>query len=223
MIPVVVLRPQPGNDATIAAGRTLGLPMLAAPLFRVEPLDWQAPPADSVDALLLGSANAIRHAGPQLATYRGKPAWCVGATTAEAAQAAGLPVAAIGTGGLQEVLDGTAQLPPRLLRLGGQSHVALTPPPATTITFRAVYHLVADPLPALPERCVLLLHSADAAAHVAQEFTRLALPRSGVQLATLGPRISAAAGTGWARLCHAERPSDAALLALAGEMCQDRD
>ncbi|WP_347303192.1 uroporphyrinogen-III synthase [Croceibacterium sp. TMG7-5b_MA50] len=223
MIPVVVLRPEPGNAATMRAGRLLGLPMVAAPVFRVDPLAWVAPPECEFDALLLGSANAVRHAGPQLSAYRGKPALCVGATTAEAAEAAGLAVIACGSGGLQDLLDSRADWPARLLRLGGESHVSLVPPAGVTIDLRAVYRVVAEPLDHAPVRgpCVLLLHSADAAAHVADEFVRLSLPRGQVRVAALGARIAAAAGQGWGMLAPAERPNDAALLALAAQLCQD--
>lgn len=225
-VPIIVIRPEPGNAATVAAGSALDLSIHGHPLFAVVPLAWSAPPPARVDALLLGSANALRHGGPQLAQYRGKPALCVGATTAEAAQQAGLIVQAVGTGGLQQVLDAQPGSLPRLLRLGGRSHVAVVPPSGAAITFVAVYDVVPQPcdagLEALLRRpCIVLLHSADAAAHLSAEFTRLGLPRGHVTLATLGPRISAAAGQGWRHVADALQPIDSALLALAAQLCQD--
>ncbi|WP_121115092.1 uroporphyrinogen-III synthase [Croceibacterium ferulae] len=225
-VPVVVIRPEPGNAATVAAGSALNLSMQAHPLFAVQPLPWTARPPGEIDALLLGSANALRHAGAQLASYRGKPALCVGVATAEAAQAAGLVVRAVGTGGLQQVLDAQPSCPPRLLRLGGRSHVPVDPPPGVTISFVPVYEVLPQPLGAdlqavLHRPCIVLLHSADAAAHLAAEFTRLHLPRGQVTLASLGPRISAAAGEGWRHVADAGQPTDPALLALAAQLCHD--
>ena len=77
-LPIIAIRPEPGCGATLAAGREAGLAVEAWPLFEVWPLAWDAPPADSFDALLLGSANALRHGGTALAAYRGKPAYAVG-------------------------------------------------------------------------------------------------------------------------------------------------
>ena len=225
--PVIVIRPEPGSAATMAAGSALGLPMQVHPLFAVQPLPWTAPPPDDVDALLLGSANAPRHAGTQMTLYRGKPALCVGATTADAAQTAGLSVQATGSGGLQSLLDAQPACPSRLLRLGGTSHVPVAPPAGVRITFVAVYAVVPQPVGAdladvLRRPCTVLLHSADAAAHLAAEFTRLRLPRGQVTLASLGPRISAAAGEGWRLAADAGQPDDAALLALAAQLCHER-
>ena len=225
--PVVVIRPEPGNAATIAAGQALGLPMHGHPLSAVQPLPWIAPSPDDFDALLLGSANALRHAGPQLALYRGKPALCVGATTAEAAEAAGLRVEAVGSGGLQNLLDAQPACPGRLLRLGGRSHVPVEPPAGLVITFVPVYEVVAQPLAAdlqalLRQPSIVLLHSADAAAHLAAEFTRTGLPREQVTLASLGPRISAAAGGGWRLVADAPQPTDPALLALGAQLCHEQ-
>lgn len=226
-LPVIVIRPEPGNAATVAAGSAMGLLVKGHPLFAVQPLDWIAPLPDQVDGLLLGSANALRHAGPKLALYRGKPALCVGATTAEAARAAGLHVQATGNGGLQNLLDARPAGPSRLLRLGGRSHVPVAPPAGVAISCAAVYEVVAQPLNAdlqarLRRPSVILLHSADAAAHLAAEFTRAGLSRGQVTLASLGPRISAAAGRGWGQVADAPRPTDPALLALAAQLCDER-
>ena len=88
MTPVVVIRPQPGCDATVEAARALGIDARRFPLFAVASVAWEPPPADSFDAILLGSANAPRPAGPALAAYAGKPTYAVGAITAETARRA---------------------------------------------------------------------------------------------------------------------------------------
>jgi uroporphyrinogen-III synthase len=227
MIPLIVIRPQPGADATAAAARDLGLKPAVFPLFEILPVAWEAPDPAEIDALLIGSANAIRHAGPALARFHDKPVHAVGRATAAAAREAGLTVAAAGTGGLEGVLaQVTGQ--PRLLRLAGREHVELTVPPGIALVERIVY--ASEPLPLTPELTILLhapaivlLHSATAATHFAAECDRLEIDRSRVSLATIGPRVTAACGRGWAEVATAARPNDAALLAQARHLCQNRD
>jgi uroporphyrinogen-III synthase len=226
-IPALVLRPEPGCTATVTAARELGLDARAFPLFAVRPVSWSPPPADEIDALLLGSANALRHAGPALALYAGKPAWCVGETTAEAARGAGLDVRATGKGGLQPVVDQIDPQHRRLLRLCGSERVELVLPPGTALIERVVYASLAQPLPVpaaelLGGGALVLLHSGEAAAHFSRECERLGLPRKAIALAALGPRIAAAAGTGWKDLQTAATAEDSALLALVCKMCHSK-
>ena len=224
--PILTLRPQPGASATVEAGKRAGLAIEPWPLFEVQPVAWDPPSPEPFDALLLGSANAVRHAGPALEAFRGKPVLAVGETTASAAAAAGLSVAASGRGGLQALLDGAGSGPRRLLRLAGEEHVRLDPPPGVTVETRVVYRAIGRPLPdPLAERlrggALVLLHSAAAARHLAGECDRLAIARDRVRLAALGPRIAAAAGEGWAEARSAPAPDEAALLALARDMCHE--
>ena len=60
---VLAVRPEPGLAATMAAGKAIGLNMIGYPLFEVRPLAWKCPDPTEFDALLIGSANAIRHGG----------------------------------------------------------------------------------------------------------------------------------------------------------------
>lgn len=228
--PLLILRPEPGNAASCAAAGLLGVEPVAAPLFAITPMAWQAPNPADIDALLIGSANALRHAGPQLTAYAGKPAYTVGEATAQAARQAGLHVAAVGSGGLQTVLEHVPPNHGRLLRLAGHERVVLTPPPHATMIERVVYAAVPCPLPraiallllthALPG-VVAALHSAQAALHLAGEIDRLGLPRARLHLATIGPRVTAAAGNGWGSLHTAPQPDDRSLLALAAQLCHN--
>jgi uroporphyrinogen-III synthase len=227
MIPLVVIRPQPGADRTVALACKLGLDAVAMPLFEVSPCVWRAPDPASIDALLIGSANAVRHAGAALDSFKAKPVHAVGEVTAAECRAAGLAVVATGRGGLQGVLD---RVPPptRLLRLAGEDRVALTPPDGVSMTERVVY--ASRPLSAGPQLvallrspCVVALHSAVAARHLAAECDRLGLARSPIALATMGPRVSEAAGPDWADLAEAATPDDEALLACAAKLCQNLD
>jgi uroporphyrinogen-III synthase len=226
MTSVIVIRPQPGCDTTVEAARALGLDAQGFPLFEVRPVDWDPPTPDSFDAVVLGSANAPRHAGPALAAYAGKPTYAVGAVTADVARAAGLDVVVTGEGGLKAVLGQLAPEHRRLLRLAGRERVMLVPPPPVSMQERVVY--ASEPLPLsgelkalLRDPALVLLHSAEAAHRFATLCVEHHIDRSNVALAVLGPRVARAAGTGWAALRAAAAPSDAAVLALAQEMCQN--
>ena len=224
---VLVLRPEPGASATADLARGMGLVPVLAPMAQVMPEPWSAPDPDGFDAVLLGSANAVRHAGPQLPGLRALPALVVGEATARAAREAGFTVAQVGEGGLQSVLDRLAEAPGprRLLRLAGAQHVALAAPPGVSIAVRVVYRVAYLPLSgqavrALAEGAVVLLHSGEAAGHFSAECDRLSLRRGSVGVAALAPRIAEAAGHGWRALEVASAPTDAALLELARDMCQ---
>lgn len=225
-LPVLVLRPEPGATATVAKGRAMGLDARAFPLFEVRALPWTPVPREEVDALLLGSANALRHGGEALNLYRGLPAYAVGEKTALAARDAGLDVVETGKGGLQPMLGLLRPEHRRLLRLAGRERIVLEIPEGVTVTTREVY--ASEPLP-LPDElaailaapALILLHSGEAAAHFAALCDAAGIARERLQLAAIGPRVAARAGTGWSALESASEPSDAALLALAAQMCEE--
>jgi uroporphyrinogen-III synthase len=225
--PLLVVRPEPGNAATLAAAKALGLEAHGDPLFEVVPVPWTAPPAMGFDAVLIGSANVLRHGGEALVGYASLPAYVVGLTTAEAARQAGFTVAAVGSGGLQGLVARLAEDGRRrVLRPLGTEHVPLEVQPDTSIETVVVYEARPLPLSAssaafLGENTVVMLHSAAAARHFAAECDRLSAARHKVALACIGPRVVAAAGEGWASVASAERPDDTALLALAARMCQN--
>jgi uroporphyrinogen-III synthase len=225
--PLLVVRPEPGNAATLAAAQALGLSAHGDPLFEIVPVAWTAPPAAHFDAVLIGSANVLRHGGAALASYAGLPAYVVGQATAEAARVAGFAVAAVGRGGLQGleahlVEDGRH----RVLRLAGAEHVPLVIPLESTIETVVLYEARPKPLSTasaglLSDDMVVMLHSAAAARHFTAECDRLSIARQTVALACIGPRVVAAAGDGWSSVASAERPDDTALLALAARMCKN--
>ncbi|WP_226792449.1 uroporphyrinogen-III synthase [Altererythrobacter sp. CC-YST694] len=221
----IVIRPRRGMEETLAAGRAAGLDIVGWPLFEMRPLAWDVPVPEGIDGLLVGSANAFRLGGPGLAAFTDKPVHAVGKATADAARAAGFRAASVGAGGLQQVLNGLAGQPLTLLRLAGEKHVPLNPPLGIVLVTRVIYQSVALPMPedmaqALQEGDpVVLLYSADAAGHLACECHRLGIGKERIALAALGPRIAAAAGPGWAQLRSASAPNEAALLALAQDMC----
>lgn len=226
MVPLIVIRPEPGNQATVAAARAAGIQTYGFPLFEVTPRRWEAPAAERYDALLIGSANVLRWGGPALTALRDLPVYAVGDATGQAAAAAGFTIAHAGTGGLQAVLGELAPAHRRLLRLAGEERVPLNLPIGVSMDERIVYASVPLPLP--PELVELLrapaivaLHSAEAARHLAAQCVTHAIRRAPLRIAALGPRIASAAGEGWGEVAVAAIASDHALLALARQMCQD--
>ena len=221
-LPLIVIRPEPGNAATLAAARECGLDARSFPLFDVGPLPWQTPQG-RFDAILAGSANVFRHGGLPLGPLAPVPVLAVGTTTAEAARAAGFTVMRTGDGGLQPLVE---TLPPGdYLRLAGQDRVTLTPPQGVRIVTQEIYTVHARPMSAalkalLEQGGVVLLHSGEAGRHFASECERLGTSRQRIYLACLAPRIADLAGSGWGAIDTASTRTDKDLLELASRMCQ---
>ncbi|MCK0127791.1 uroporphyrinogen-III synthase [Erythrobacter sp. F6033] len=224
MTQIIAIRPEPGLSATVEAARALGLSVTAASLFEIRPLPWDAPDPAAIDGLLIGSANAIRHGGANLARFLDKPAYVVGKTTQKAAESAGFSVAATGSGGLQSLIDECALLA-KMLRIAGADHVPLDPPSGVNIHKVIAYESAPLPLEKSvfdrsADRTIVLLHSAVAAEHFTSECKRLNIDTMKIELAVFGPRIASAAGKDWRAIHVAERADDAALLAMVSALCQ---
>ncbi len=223
MTGILAIRPEPGLSSTLEAARGMGLELVGQPLLEIAPLAWDFPAPESIDALLIGSANAILHGGDHLEKFAGKPVYAVGQTTADAARKAGFSVVAVGVGGLQTVLD-TISPPKRLLRITGAEHVPLDPPEGVLITKVIAYEsrdlqMNTEVVSQLGARPLVLIHSAAAARHFATETDRLGLKRGDIGLAVLGPRIAEAAGSGWRSVHISAQPNDGALLEMARDIC----
>jgi uroporphyrinogen-III synthase len=220
---LLALRPEPGLAATLERAGGMGLAITGHALSEIRGAAWEFPDPATLDGLLIGSANAILHGGPNLVRLAGKPVYAVGEATAAAARAAGFTVAMTGSGGLQGVLDAISG-PCHLLRIAGEERVPLVPPAGVTFAEVVAYRSV--PLPLDPAagllaggEALVLLHSAATARHFAEECDRLGLRRAAITLAALGPRIAAAAGEGWAEVHTAARPDEGTLLQLAFDLC----
>lgn len=212
---LLLLRPEPGLTASRERAEAMGLAVVACPLFDVVPLAWNAPDADQFDALLLTSANAVREAGPGLDAYRALPVHAVGQATAAAAEAAGLRVQSIGSGGVDALLsDLSGSL--RLLHLCGQHRAGSGH--AERVTSVAVYESRQVDRPALPDMSdmVVAVHSPRAG----RRLDELAQSRPKVRIAAISEAAAAACGTGWHSVAVASQPNDAELLALAAKLCQ---
>jgi len=219
---LVVLRPQPGATATAEAAREMGLETLVLPLFAVDPVDWDVPDPSEFDGLLLTSANAVRHGGPDLEMLRSLPAHCVGEATAKAARDYGFEVTTVGQGRVDPLLR---SLPAglRLLHLCGV-HRREPEAPAQGITVVPVYRSDALPAPsrlAEIEGAVAAIHSPRAGARLSSLVDESALARERIAVAAISREAADAAGGGWETVEIAANPSEVALLALAARLCNN--
>lgn len=211
---VVVVRPEPGHAATLAALAAQGLSARWLPFFKTHAVDWTPPDPASVDALLFTSAQGVRWAGPGLEPLRHRPVVAVGPATAAAAQAAGLSVILTGRRDVAVVVaEARDRGLARLLHLAGRERVA------AGVMERIVY--AADPVTvASPDITALageivLLHSARAARRLADLVDRAAAPRATIAIVAISAKVAAAAGSGWRTTAIAEAPLDDAMVAAA--------
>lgn len=211
---LLLLRPEPGLSTSAERARRMGLQVICCPLFRVAPIEWEAPQADDYDALLLTSANAVRHAGAGLERFKHLPVHAVGGSTAEAARNAGLKVETIGNSNA-EALVATLPATLRLLHLCGEDHRALDD---GRVDRRMAYRAAAIPDPGLPplDGLVIGIHSPRSGARLAE----LAQDRSNARVAAISDAAALACGDGWERVAASDVPSDNSLLALAAMLCQ---
>lgn len=213
--PIAVLRPEPGNAATVDRIERAGRRAIALPLFGAEPLAWSVPDPTAFDAMILTSANAARLAGPGLAALSHLPVLAVGEATADAAIAAGLNVSATGGGDAQALAELAIERGVRAaLHLAGQDHRAL--PPAVVRATVPVYRMA----PLTPDLApmtgaIALIHSPAAGARLDMLVREQGLDRTAIAVAAISDGAAAACGTGWAALAVAARPREAALLDAA--------
>lgn len=223
---LLILRPEPGASETVARARSMGLEALATPLFSIRPLKWEPPGAETVDGVMLTSANAVRHAGVAVAAFTPLPCYAVGEATAEAARAAGFTRIQTGPSDGAALLGIMAQSGvTRVLHLCGRDHIPLENP-SVSILRRFVYAaepvrpLPADAAAALRGGALVALHSPRAAAHFAALVDAAGLDRGSIALAAISQAAADAAGEGWRDIAVANAPRDAALLELAEKLCK---
>lgn len=219
--PLAVLRPEPGNGETARRIEALGLAAIRLPLFQVVPLAWEAPDPGSFDALLLSSANAPRHAGPQIHALKGLPIFAVGRATAAAARALGLDVFVTGTGDAEMLIaEARRHGVTRALHLGGRE--AMIAPGGIVARSIPVYAsepaAIDDGAVRTLRGTVVLVHSARAGARLAALADAAGMDRATTGLAAISAAAAQAAGTGWERVVIASRPEDAALIDAAARL-----
>lgn len=213
MKPLVLLRPEPGLRTSAARARALGLTVIECPLFDVIPVEWSAPPAERFDALLLTSANVVRHAGAALHGYRQLPVLAVGEETATGARDAGFTVERAGEAGVTSLLA-TVPAEWRLLHLSGR-HTREAGRAMTVIPVYASVERRDAALPTLAET-VVAVHSPRAGRRLAE----LAIDRQRTAIAAISADAARACGSGWRSVDASLAPRDSSLLALAARLCQ---
>ena len=219
MTRIIVLRPEPGAAATLRWARERGLEAHAIPLFDVEPIEWPVPDPSDFDALLLTSANAVRHGGPGLELFRGLPVHAVGEATARAAREAGFTVATAGNSDVNGLL-GSIDANLRLLHPCGE-HRTVPDAARQAITSMPVYRARAREHVEIDDAAgsVALVHSPRAGARLAELVDAQPIDRSTIIIAAISQAAAEAAGSGWGAIENAASPTDDALLALAEQLC----
>jgi uroporphyrinogen-III synthase len=203
----------------------MGMATVVSPLLEVVPVAWQAPSPSNFDALLLTSANAPRHAGPQLQALAGLRCYCVGEATEAEARRAGFTDLRVGPGDGSELLRMIASDEvQRMLHLCGLDHAGLEHPQIETIHIpvyaaKAVEGLPLEASEALGAGAVTLLHSPRAARLFGALVDQVGLSRSTIRAAAISEAAADAAGSGWASLAVAPAPRDQPLLEVAAKLC----
>jgi uroporphyrinogen-III synthase len=220
-VKLLIIRPEPGASASAARARSAGFEPVILPFFEVRPRASSAPDPADFDALLISSANAVRHSGSGLQTLSVLPVHAVGKQSGEAAESAGLSMASTGLGGVDTALDAAKALGHRrLLWLCGEDRTALRPPDGIEITELVTYRSEQLPLPenaaiTVADCSLAALHSVRAAKAFADFVDGRALHRDRFILAAFSPAIAHAAGTRWQGMAIASAPTDQALLSAA--------
>lgn len=192
--PIAVLRPEPGNRVTAAAIEARGRRAIRLPLFEARPLAWEAPDPEGHDALIVTSANALRHGGTELNRLIDLPLHAVGEATAEAAKRLGFVVAGVGSAGSAELLAmAEAAGVRRALHLAGRERTVepggIVAGIVTVYASDAVEGVDAGVLAG----SVALVQSARAGTRLAELVTE----RGSIAIVAIGARAAAAAGEGW--------------------------
>ena len=218
---LLIIRPQPGNDASARRAREAGFDTVQLPFFEVRSRNWEAPELGQFDALLISSANAVRHAGPGLSAYRALPVHAVGENTADTATKLGLDIASIGQAGVNDALTAAKVAGHhRLLWLAGEDQTEFEIPAEMQIETRVTYSsepviLPVEAIDIISSVDIVALHSARAARQFAEFVDASTLSRPDIRIAAFSSAIAQAAGTGWRGIAIAERPDDQALLSAA--------
>lgn len=217
--PVIVLRPEPGNAATMAKALAMRMDARACPLFETRGVAWSCPAPANFTAILFTSANGARLAGPGRMRYLHLPAFAVGDATAEAAREAGFSSVVTGESDVARLTAKIATLGRhRLLHLSG-AEISEIDFMGVEVERRIVYDSeVVPPTAAMLELLagggVVLVHSPRAAARLAE----IVLDRYVLELVTISARTAEAAGEGWRRVAIAAYPRDEAVLEAAAQI-----
>lgn len=221
--PLVVLRPEPGNAATVARAGELGLDAHGVPLFATRPLDWTPPDPAPYVGVLLTSGNAVRFAGPALSQYLHLPAFAVGEATRRLAEEAGFSSVVAGDRDVSRLIARIATLGlQRLLHICGAD---VKPFDAMGIIVDRAVVYTADPVPPgseferlISSQPVVLVHSVRAGERLAALIPEAR--RGAACIVAISADAASAVGAGWEMVAIAPEPRDEAILQEAVRLCR---
>ena len=233
MSQMLVTRPEPDAQSSLARLRALDIAAMAAPLMERVPLEASLPPAAGFTAIVLTSANAVRTLVDRavVADYAHLPVLAVGDRTARDAEAAGFARVSSAAGAFGDLVNAIALsgLKGPLFYPTGkhQSHdlaKALAPMGVMVATAK-IYDMVA--ISALPEPVQVALdtgaigavlvysrRTAEIFAHLTASLRREQRQRLGMLClseAVAEPLLEAR----FNRIALADRPDEEAMMALA--------
>ena len=223
MIPLVLLRPQPGNNASATRAREMGLTVIQIPLFDVLPADGGPLPAGPFDALLLTSINGVRFGATIMSAFAGLPIYAVGEATAYAARIAGHQQVITGGGDAQSTAmmmaaDGRRNV----LHIAGED-VRPFDSQGMNILRHTVYRSVERDTDAVRTALkglgplVVAVHSPRAAIQFASLIP--ATRRMRIHVVAISDAAARVCGKGWASVTVSEAPNDTALLHCVETLC----
>ena len=229
---MLVTRPEPDGQMTLARLDAIGIEAVAAPVMARQTLDTSLPPPDGFTAMVLTSANAIRSLGDRqaLEQYRHLPVFAVGDHTAREAREAGFARVSSAAGAFQDLVNAMtiARMRGPIFYPAGKHQSAdlakALAPLGVMVATAKVYEMVA--VDALPEDVVadlggdigaVLAYSrrsaqifASLAAHVPDERRRN-LAMLCLSEAVAEPLLAAR----FSRISLADRPDEDAMMSLA--------
>lgn len=229
---MLVTRPEPDAQSTLARLGALGIAALAAPLMVRQTLDASLPPPDGFTAMVLTSANAVRALVDRnvLEHYRHLPVFAVGDHTAREASEAGFARVSSAAGAFQDLVNAMtiARMKGPIFYPAGKHQSAdlakALAPLGVMVAAVKVYDMVA--VDALPEPILTELGGEIGAVlaysrRSAEIFARLAagLPRdrrSGLAMLCLSEAVAEPLlEARFSRISLADRPDEDAMMSLA--------
>ncbi len=233
MMRMLVTRPEPDGQSTLARLEALQIPAIAAPVMVRQTLDGGLPRPDGFTAMVLTSTNAIRSLEDRgvLSDYLDLPVFAVGDRTAREAELAGFRRVSSAAGALQDLVNAMAiaRLPgpvfhPTGKHSAGDLAQALAPFGIMVVTAR-IYDMVGvDKLP--PEiiagladgSITAVLSYSRRTAEIFAQLTRELDPAQRKRLAMLCLSEAVAEPlleNHFIRISLADRPDEDAMMALA--------
>ncbi len=232
VVKMLVTRPEPDAQATLARLDALGIAATAAPLMVRQTLDASLPPPDGFTAMVLTSANAVRSLLDRgvLEHYRQLPVFAVGDRTAREASEAGFERVSSAAGAFQDLVNAMtiARVPGPIFYPTGKHQSAdlakaLAPLGVMVVTAKIYDMVAADALPEaildeLGDSIGAVLaysrRSAEIFAHLAANLSptkRRSLAMLCLSEAVAEPLLEAR----FSRISLADRPDEDAMMTLA--------